>query len=178
MLDVERPDPEGKKQVSVTVTAQRDGTWPVAERGFRLMTDMRTQRAANLGQAALMGLEDTVNTITDVYFVLRGIITGRLAWNKTLGGPLTIGVVAYRSAGMGFWELVFFLGLISANLAVINFLPIPFLDGGHMMFLLYEKLRGKPAPESIQMPLTWIGLLALLLLMASVIVLDVLRIWF
>ena len=57
------------------------------------MTDMRTQRAANLGQAALMGLEDTVNTIGDVYYVLRGIFTGRLAVNKTLGGPLTIGVV-------------------------------------------------------------------------------------
>jgi regulator of sigma E protease len=72
---------------------------------------------------------------------------------------------------------VWFLALISANLAVINFLPIPFLDGGHMVFLIYEKLRGKPVPESVQAPLTYVGLLLLLLLMASVLVLDVWRLW-
>ena len=51
---------------------------------------------------------------------------------------------------MDFGEFVFFLGLISINLAVVNFLPIPVLDGGHMVFLIYEKIRGKPASEGVR----------------------------
>ncbi len=173
-LELARPSGAQK----VTVTAEPDYDWPVAERGFVFIKDSRTQRASGLLQAAQMGLEDTGNTIADVYYVIRGLVTGRLRVDKTLGGPLTIGVVAYKSAGMGFWELVYFLALISANLAVINFLPIPFLDGGHMVFLIFEKLRGKPVPEKLQAVLTYAGLLALLGLMGTVIVLDVLRIWF
>ena len=74
------------------------------------------------------------------------MIIGRIAVDN-LGGPLTIAYGTYRFAGMDFAEFVFFLGLISINLAVVNFLPIPVLDGGHMVFLIYEKLRGKPASE-------------------------------
>jgi regulator of sigma E protease len=177
-LDLERKDDAGSP-VKVNLLLEPDFQWPMTERGFFLIRDMRSQNAdGNVLRAIQMGLEDTKNTVTDVYFVIRGLFTGRLALSKTLGGPLTIGVVAYRSAGMGIWELVYFMALISANLAVINFLPIPFLDGGHMMFLIYEKVRGKPVPESVQAPMTYVGLLLLLLLMGTVIVLDVGRLWF
>ena len=70
------------------------------------------------------------------------------------------------------------MGVISINLAVINFLPIPFLDGGHMVFLIYEKLRGRRAPESILAPATYLGLLFLLVLMVVVVYLDVRKYWF
>src|SRR5437870_13169442 len=92
-----------------------------------------------------------------------------------LGGPVTIARVAYKIAGMDFWEFVFFLGLISVNLAVLNFLPIPVLDGGHMVFLVYEKLRGKPASEGVRIGATYAGLLLLGCLMIFVLVLDVRR---
>jgi regulator of sigma E protease len=70
------------------------------------------------------------------------------------------------------------MGLISINLAVVNFLPIPVLDGGHMMFLLYEWVRGKPAPASVQVALTYLGLAAVLGLMLFVIGLDIWRLFF
>ncbi len=59
-----------------------------------------------------------------------------------------IAQVAYYAAGSGFTELISFLGVLSINLAVINFLPIPPLDGGQMLFLIAEKVRGRPLPES------------------------------
>ena len=72
-----------------------------------------------------------------------------------------------RAARVG--QFLIFLTLLSANLAVINFLPIPLLDGGHMVLLLYEGIRGKPADERVQEVLTWIGLIFILALMIFVI---------
>ena len=68
-----------------------------------------------------------------------------------------------------------FLTLLSANLAILNFLPIPALDGGHMMFLIAEAIRGKPVNEALQVRLTMLGVLGLLSLMAFVIVKDIMR---
>ena len=71
--------------------------------------------------------------------------------------------------------MLLFLTFLSVNLAIVNFLPIPVLDGGHMMFLLYEALRGKPADERWQTTLTLIGFAFLLCLMVFVIGLDIVR---
>jgi regulator of sigma E protease len=65
--------------------------------------------------------------------------------------------------------------VICVNLAVINFLPIPVLDGGHMAFLVYEWIRGKPAPEAVRVAATYIGLAVIASLMIFVIYLDVKR---
>ena len=73
---------------------------------------------------------------------------------------------------------MFFLGLISINLAVVNFLPIPILDGGHMVFLIYEKLRGKPASEGVRVWATYAGLAMIGCLMIFVIYQDVVRFFF
>jgi regulator of sigma E protease len=80
--------------------------------------------------------------------------------------------MALMQARLGFGNLLIFLTLLSANLAVINFLPIPVLDGGHMVLLLYEGIRGKPADERVQEILTWIGLIFILSLMIFVFGLD------
>ena len=72
-------------------------------------------------------------------------------------------------------ELVHFLGILSINLAVLNFLPIPPLDGGQMVFLIAEKVRGRPLPDSALIVGTYLGLLLVLVLMAFVIFQDVSR---
>ena len=68
--------------------------------------------------------------------------------------------------------------MISLNLAVVNFLPIPMLDGGHMTFLIYEKIRGKPAPEKLMEWSLYVGLGLILSLMSFVIYLDIKRLFF
>ena len=97
---------------------------------------------------------------------------------SSLEKSLTIGSVSYKIAGENMWQFILFIGMISVNLAVINFLPIPVLDGGHMVFLIYEKIRGKPAPESVMLIALYIGLAAILLLMCFVLYLDISRMFF
>jgi regulator of sigma E protease len=103
-------------------------------------------------------------------------LTGRISI-KNFGGPITIARGAYVFASLDFTEFLFFLGLISINLAVVNFLPIPILDGGHMVFLLYEGIRRKPASEGVRVFATYVGLAMILCLMIFVLYLDVTR-WF
>ena len=92
-----------------------------------------------------------------------------------MGGPITIVAAATSEASEGFPRLLLFLTLLSANLAVLNFLPIPVLDGGHMLFLAYEGIVGKPVNERIQMSLTLIGFSLLMCLMIFVFGLDISR---
>jgi regulator of sigma E protease len=169
-VKVERTDEE------IVLEAREDRTWPQAQRGLMLSPDLRVQRADSIGEAVLMGLYDTQDIIVRIYQNLSGMLSGRIS-PKNLGGPITIADTAYRIAGDNFWEFLFFLGMISINLAVINFLPIPVLDGGHMVFLLYEKIRGKPASEQVRSGATIVGLLLLASLMIFVIFLDIERIF-
>jgi regulator of sigma E protease len=168
-LKVERNGQEEE----LALTLRPDWTWPQADRGLLFMPDLREQKADNAAQALVMGADETLTTILDVYLQLRNLVTNRISFFKNAGGPIKIGMVAYSMASMSIWELIFFLGVISINLAVINFLPIPFLDGGHMMFMIYEKIRGRRAPESVMAPATYLGLLFLLLLMVVVFSLDI-----
>ena len=85
--------------------------------------------------------------------------------------------LAYDFAGQSVYDLIFFLGMISINLAVINFLPIPVLDGGHMLFLIWEKIRGVPASQTVQAAATYIGLLVILTLMVITFWVDITRLF-
>lgn len=169
-LKVER----NKKIEEIELTPVLDQTWPIAERGLIFMRDLRRQKADNFYGAVALGLKDTHNSMMQVFQTIRGMVLRRLS-PKNLGGPITIANVAYRYAGIDFWEFIFFLGLISVNLAVINFLPIPVLDGGHMVFLLYELVRGKPASEGVRAGATYAGLALILCLMIFVFYLDITR---
>jgi len=76
-----------------------------------------------------------------------------------LKGPVGIAHIGTQIADEGFIKVLFFMGLISINLAVINFLPIPIVDGGQFLFLIYEWVRGKPIPIVVQNAVTMAGLL-------------------
>ena len=88
------------------------------------------------------------------------------------GRTLTIFLAAKGAAGEGLPNLLIFLTVLSANLAVLNFLPIPLLDGGLMVLLLYEAIRGKPANERVQVALTYVGLAFIIVLTLWVCGLD------
>jgi regulator of sigma E protease len=151
--------------VEIVVDAKPDSSWPLAERGLILTPDFRLQKAHGLGSAIAMGFERTYSIIIQTLQQVRAMITRRVSATKGLQGPISIGVFAYHFAGEGFFEFLNFLGIISVSLAVINFLPIPLLDGGHMAFLVYEGVRGKPVPEQVQIVLMYLGLLLILSLM-------------
>lgn len=94
---------------------------------------------------------------------------------KNLSGPISIAQGAGASAGYGFVYFLSFLALISVNLGIINLLPLPMLDGGHLMYFSVEWLTGKPVPESIQEIGFKIGGVLLLILMSIAIFNDIAR---
>jgi regulator of sigma E protease len=165
------------KVEDVTITPEIDKALPLENRGWALMPDKHIQRADSFSGAIALGLHDTRNGMIQVFQNLRGMVTGRLSI-KNLGGPVLIANAAFQIAGYDIWEFVFFLGLISVNLAVVNFLPIPVLDGGHMVFLIYEKLRGRPASEPIRVVATYAGLALILSLFLVVTWNDIMRMFF
>lgn len=162
------------KVEEVAITPAIDKSLPLDSRGWLLLPDTHIQRADTFAGAIALGLHDTRNGMIQVFQNLRGMLTGRLSI-KNLGGPVLIANAAYRIAGYDIWEFIFFLGLISVNLAVVNFLPIPVLDGGHMVFLIYEKLRGRPASEPVRVIATYAGLALILSLFLVVTWNDVWR---
>ena len=98
-----------------------------------------------------------------------------------LRGPVGIIDTGTQVAQQGFPYLLFFLGLISVNLAVINFLPIPIVDGGHMVFLAWEKITGKPPSEKVQVASLYVGLGLIGFVFIATFYFDVMRIvtgWF
>jgi membrane-associated protease RseP (regulator of RpoE activity) len=170
LLTITRPNGEVKNPV--VVQAREEETWPLVSRGLRLQPDFHLQKANSFGQALAMGTRKTVGMIKLLYLQLRSLATGRVS-TEQVGGPIEMGAQAFAVASMGYWELLGFLGVISINLAVVNFLPIPVLDGGHMVFLIYEKLRGRPPSESVRIVATYIGLAAIGCLMIFVFYQDI-----
>jgi regulator of sigma E protease len=177
IVSIELRVDRGKEPVEVTLTPAVDSSAPLDERGWILMVDMRRQKAEHFYDAIMLGLRDTRNGMVQVFQNVKGMITGRVSLDN-LGGPVMIANFAYKFAGYDFWEFVFFLGLISVNLAVVNFLPVPVLDGGHMVFLIYEKLRGRPASEPVRVGLTYAGLAMILSLFLFVTWNDIHRFFF
>ncbi len=95
---------------------------------------------------------------------------------ENLSGPISIAQFAGQSASMGFVYFLKFLGSVSVGLAVVNLLPIPVLDGGHLLFYAIEAVKGSPLSEQAQILFQNIGLLILILLMSFAVILDLGRI--
>ena len=107
----------------------------------------------------------TWNLTTLTFSMIGKLITGDVSV-KNLSGPIGIAQGAGNSAGHGFVYFLGFLALISINLGIINLLPLPVLDGGHLLYYLIELFTGKEVPEKIQEAGFKFGALALLILMA------------
>ncbi len=96
---------------------------------------------------------------------------------ENLSGPISIAQYAGQSAEMGLTAFLKFLGLVSVSLGVLNLLPVPVLDGGHLLFFAVEAVKGSPVPEKMQMYFQQIGMVLLMLLMALAMFLDIDRLF-
>lgn len=136
----------------------------------RLFVEVRYGPVEGLGRAAAQ----TWETATFSLSVLGRMVLGEVSW-KNLSGPLTIADYAGQSASMGLPHYIKFLALISISLGVLNLLPIPLLDGGHLLYYFAEIIKGRPISERAMEIGQQVGLALLLMLMAFAFYNDVSR---
>lgn len=161
----------GLKKSEVAIVEQSDF--------LPLRTMVFTQRrevhvAESISEALSLGVRQTKEDVLRVVSMISRLLSGHVS-AKNLGGPVSILMMATSEASFGYSRLLLFLTFLSANLAVLNFLPIPALDGGHMLFLAWEGIFRRPVNERIQVALTMAGVLCLLTLMVFVFGNDLLR---
>jgi regulator of sigma E protease len=141
------------------------------DRGLVFKPVYRLVKASSLGDSLSRGLGRAGEDLSVVYRFLQKLLSSQIS-PRLLGGPIEIAKQAGKSAQEGLSRLLLFLAMLNANLAVVNFLPIPVLDGGHMVFLLYELVRGKPPSENVVAILSYLGLALILTLTFFVFGLD------
>lgn len=144
------------------------------ERGLRFAELTRPLPPLGLLAAIQRGTAESLEAIQDVYLMFRNLLLGEIR-KDSIGGPIMIADIASQQARAGWLAFVQFLGILSLNLAVINFFPVPPLDGGQMVFLIAEKLRGKPLPDKARTAGSLVGFVLVCGLMLFVMVQDIQR---
>ncbi len=128
----------------------------IAESGVLRPAEV-TLKADDPVQAVRMGMAETKRVMLMTYLTFARLAQGSVKVEH-LKGPVGIAHLGTLVADKGFIWLLFFLAMISVNLAVINFLPLPIVDGGQFLFIVYEWVRGKPVPVGFQNAVTMAGL--------------------
>ena len=124
-------------------------------------------QSISLLEAPAVGLHQTWQIVRQTGEVLGQFLTGRRSI-KDMNGPVKIAEISGQAAALGLASLIFFIALISINLGFINLLPLPMLDGGHLVFYAYEAIRRRPAPPQAQEWAFRFGFVAIVTLMLVV----------
>ncbi|MBW2449871.1 MAG: site-2 protease family protein, partial [Deltaproteobacteria bacterium] len=126
----------------------------------------------SFSESIIQTYQITALTIRGVVKLFQGTVSP-----KTLGGPIMIAQMAGQQAKEGVVNLIFFIALISINLAILNFLPIPVLDGGHLLFFFIEAIKGRPVSIKVREISQQAGIFVLILLMIYVFYNDIARVF-
>lgn len=128
-----------------------------------------------VSEALAEGVRQSAWAAGQVIFAVKGMIVGQISVRE-IGGPIAIAQMSAEAAREGLEFLLSLMAFLSINLAILNLLPIPALDGGHLVFLTLEGLRGgRPVPSAWRGRLTMAGIYFLLVLMVFVVINDLLR---
>lgn len=149
---------------SKTTGGRVEGFAGVVPKVIPLPEEYRTVRQYGPFSAIYQAADKTWQLMRLTVSMLGKLITGDVKLNN-LSGPISIAQGAGMSADYGLIYYLMFLALISVNLGIINLFPLPVLDGGHLLFLLVEKLKGRPVSERVQDFCYRIGTVVLMLLM-------------
>ncbi len=147
-------------------------TWVI---GVQPRGDQRTKRFGPFGavkEAGTTSVEMTVQLVVGI----ASIFSGTTPVREALGGPIMIAQMAGKEAREGFANLAMFTVMLSLELGIINLLPVPLLDGGHLLFFAFEGVKGKPLELRYREAMLQVGLFLLVALMAFVIFNDISRI--
>lgn len=151
-----------RREIDLAFTAEqaahvKQKPWQLGLNTLLFEPEITTLKADGPIEAIGMGLHETKRVMTNTYLTFLRLFEGSVS-PRNLNGPVGIVHIGTVVVSKGFIWLLFFFALVNVNLAVINFLPIPITDGGHMLFLLWEQFTGKPVSIVVQNVATLAGL--------------------
>ncbi len=180
-IELERGGRPGAEREVIVLTPAREhpgglgggtGNWVI---GVMPRGDSEVERLGPFS-AAGHAVVETGNMTVMLISGIAEIVRGSTPLKEALGGPIMIAQLAGQQAHQGFANVALFTVMLSIELAIINLLPVPMLDGGHLMFFVVEAIRGKPVPMQHREIAQRVGLVVLVALMAFVIFNDISRI--
>ncbi|MBP9892081.1 MAG: site-2 protease family protein, partial [Planctomycetes bacterium] len=182
-------DMETRKAKEVTLKLERDGkTLDVkvtpdlnsAESVANMIVSVAEQRSKPVQKGFFesigAGFHHSKKVGYKIAMTLLGLFSGRISITH-LGGPIVIAKRSYSLAGWGIGTLIFFLAFISLNLAIVNLIPIPILDGGQWLLVTIEKLAGRPVPEKFLNPIMTVSFFLVVGLMLFVLGNDIVTVF-
>lgn len=177
-LEIERGGQ--KLNLSLTPAAELHGNQSIGKIGAgpkldeRWLAEIRTEIRYGPWDSLERSVQKTWEMSVFTLEMMGRMVMGQVSW-RNLSGPLTIADYAGQSAQMGWLSFISFLALVSISLGVLNLLPVPLLDGGHLMYYSFEVLRGRPVSERAIELGSRIGMAILFLLMVLALYNDLAR---
>jgi regulator of sigma E protease len=159
---------------SIAVTPKREVVEGKTIGRIGVASDLVVTAQYPLGEALLRGAVKCWDTSIFSLKILGRMITGDVSW-RNLSGPVTIAQVAGETASIGWLPYLLFIALVSVSLGVMNLLPLPILDGGHLMYYMAEVLKGSPVSLQAMEIGQRVGIAVLVLLMGLALYNDIVR---
>jgi len=173
-LKVYRERGEEPGHMELTATLRRS---PIQQYGITTKFPEHIVKTEGPMESIRVGIDCSIRFVEDTWLTLKGMLMNSVS-PKNMGGIILISQVSYSVSEQGLAKLLFFLCMLSINLAILNVLPIPVLDGGHLFFLLVEKLKGSPVSDRVLGYSQMVGLVLILSLMVFVTYNDINRFFF
>jgi len=155
-----------KRDITVTPRKNEDGQ-------FLIGLSFAPVKNPGIVESFKQSFNKTESLVSQTFKGLEMIFTGKANLKTDVGGPITIIKISAASAQSGIWNLAYFVGFLSVNLAVFNLLPFPALDGGWCVILLIELITRRKVPDKIVGVLNYVGFTALIALMILVTIKDI-----
>ncbi|TLD41284.1 MAG: Membrane-associated zinc metalloprotease [Candidatus Jettenia ecosi] len=163
----------GNERLVSTIEPQKDEKNAVGSIGVKFREKTVIKKYGLLG-SCVVGTKKAIINVQRLYLTIKGFFSQRLS-PKNVGGFILIAQASYESAKVGFGKLVYFLGILSLQLAILNILPIPVLDGGHLMFLAIERIKGSPVSQRTLSIAQYIGFAIIITLVIYATRNDIMR---
>ena len=173
----------GEREIEIPVRIKEEskddligGKTKVGLLGITPDLDDTVYQRYGVGRALSLGFRETVDLTSLTYRGLWRMLTGRLSMKESVTGPLGIYKITAEAADQGMIALMFLVAVLNISLAIFNLLPLPILDGGHVLFLGIEKIRGRPLSVKTERVIMQVGLYFIVMLALLVTYNDILRI--
>jgi len=135
----------GNERFVSTIESKKDEKNAAGRIGIKFKEKTVIKKYGLIG-SCVIGTQKAIINVQRLYLTIKGFVSQRLS-TKNVGGVILIAQASYESAKVGVGKLVYFLGILSLQLALLNILPVPVLDGGHLLFLAIEKVKGSPVSQ-------------------------------